>query len=487
MPSPPQGGALRRAVNPTLVLVLVCFAQFMVVLDATITNVALPSIKRDLGFSPADLQWVVNGYGLLFGGLLLLGGRAADLFGRKRLFLVGVSLFTLASLVCGLSGSPEMLIAARAVQGLGAALVSPAALSIITTTYAEGPERARALGVWGAIAGGGGAVGLLLGGFLTDQFSWEWNFLVNVPVGIGVALAAARHIPESRSEARSRGFDLPGAVLATVGLVALTFAIVRSSSWGFGDARTIGIGAGALGVLALFGLVELRHSDPLVRLGILRVRTLAVANLSMFLVVGGLFAFFFFGVLYLQQVHGYDALESGIAFLPMTGGIIVGSVLAQHLIRRFGVKAVLLGGLASATAGMAWMTTLSPSDSYVTGLLPGLVLLAFGMGNAFVPLTLTATAGLDAADQGLASGLFNTSQQVGAALGLAVLSTVASNVTADHLAFTPRPVALVDGFTTAFTVGAVLILAGGVVALLGLRRRDVPAGAGLEEVVPVAA
>ena len=486
MPRLRSGAADTRAANPTLVLVLVCFAQFMVILDATITNVALPSIQRDLGFSTPDLQWVVNAYGLFFGGFLLLGGRAADLFGRRRLFLAGVSLFTLASLACGLSGEPGVLIAARAVQGLGAALVSPAALSIITTTYREGPERARALGVWGAIAGGGGAVGLLLGGFLTDQVSWQWNFLVNVPVGVAVVLAAARFVPESRLEGHARQFDLPGAVLATSGLVALTFAIVRSSEWGFGDARTIGIAAGAIALLIGFGFVEARHRAPLVRLGILRVRTLVASNLAMFLVVGGLFAFFFFGALYLQQVHGYDALESGVAFLPMTAGIIVGSVLAQNLIRRFGAKAVLLGGLGSAALGMAWMTTLTPTDSYAAGLLPGLVLLAVGMGNAFVPLTLTATSGLDADDQGLASGLFNTSQQVGGALGLAVLSTVASNVTSSHLAIASRPDALVDGFTSAFTVGAALILAGGLVALVGLRRRDVPAGAELEA-VPVAA
>jgi len=281
-------------------------------------------------------------------------------------------------------------------------------------------------------------------------------------------------VPESRRIEGERGFDLGGAVLATAGLIALTFAIVRSSAWGFGDARTIAIGAGALGLLAVFGLVELRHRTPLVRLDIFRVRSLAVANASMLLVAGGLFAFFFFGSLYLQEVHGYDALQTGVAFLPMTGGIILGSVLAQQLIRRFGVKPVLVGGLVTGALGMVWMTTLSPTSSYAGGLLPGLILLALGMGNAFVPLTLTATTNLGEADQGLASGLFNTAQQVGGALGLAILSTVAQHTTTSQFETgSSRPDALVDGFTSAFTVGAALLVAGALLATLVLRRSDV--------------
>jgi EmrB/QacA subfamily drug resistance transporter len=463
-----------RRTNPLLVLLLVCFAQFMVVLDATITNVALPSIQADLGFSASDLQWVVNAYALMFGGFLLLGGRAADLFGRKRLFLAGTALFTLASLACGLAGSSGVLIAARAVQGLGAALVSPAALSIITTTYAEGPERTRALGVWGAVAAGGGAVGLLLGGVLTDQLSWEWNFLINVPVGIAVLAASARFVPESRLTARLGGFDLGGAVLATAGLILLTLAIVRSSEWGFGDARTLGLAGVATVLLAAFAVAETRHRAPLVRLDLFRVRSLAVANGSMLLVAGGLFAFFFFGSLYLQQVHGYDALQTGLAFLPMTGGIVIGSGLAQTWIRRFGVKPVLVGGLTAAAAGMVWMTTLTSESSYAGGLLPGLVLLALGIGHAFVPLTLTATTNLGAEDQGVASGLFNTAQQVGGALGLAILSTVATRATETSFATgSSRPDALVEGFTSAFAVGAGMLIAGALVTMALLRRADV--------------
>jgi EmrB/QacA subfamily drug resistance transporter len=470
---------LRAPANRWLVLVLVCLAQFMVVLDATITNVALPSIQDDLGFSDTDLQWVVNGYTLLFGGFLLLGGRAADLFGRKRLFLAGIALFTLASLACGLATSSEALIVSRALQGLGAALVSPAALSIITTTF-TGPDRTKALGVWGAIAAGGGAFGLLLGGVLTDSLSWEWIFFVNVPVGLAALVASARFVPESRVAGRG-GFDLPGAVLATVGLVALTFAIVRAEPWGFGDARVIGFGALGLALLAAFVAAERRHRDPLVRLDLFRVRSLAAANASMLLVAGGLFAFFFFGSIYLQRVKGYDALDTGIAFLPMTAGIVIGSGLAQQLIRRFGVKPVLIGGLSAAALGMVWMTTLTPDSSYAGGLLPGLVLIALGMGNTFVPLTLTATANLGADDQGVASGIFNTSQQVGGALGLAILSTVAAETTrgavadAGSAAALPavRAEALVDGFTTAFTVGAVFMVVGAVLAAVGRRRRDV--------------
>jgi len=466
--------------NRWLVLVLVCFAQFMVVLDATITNVALPSIQDDLGFSDTDLQWVINGYTLLFGGFLLLGGRAADLFGRKRLFLIGIALFTVASLACGLAQSSGTLIVARALQGLGAALVSPAALSIITTTFAEGPDRTKALGIWGGIAAGGGAFGLLLGGVLTELLSWEWVFFVNVPVGLAAGLASARIIPESRLGARVGGFDLAGAVLATTGLIALTYAIVKSEAWGFGDGRTLGVAAVAVALLAGFFAVERRHRAPLVRLSLFRVRSLAASNTSMLLVAGGLFAFFFFGTLYLQRVKGYTPIETGFAFLPMALGIGIGAGIAQQLIRRVGVKPVLTGGLLAAALGMVWMTSLSPDSSYWGGFFPGLVLIALGMGNTFVPLTLAATANLASDDQGLASGVFNTSQQVGGALGLAILATVAGDTTASELAGIdgrPSPAAtneaLVEGFTTAFTVGAGLMIAGAVLAAAWLRRRDV--------------
>ena len=458
-----------RGASRGLVLVLVCLAQFMVVLDATVVNVALPSIQSDLGFAPGDLQWVVNGYTLFFGGFLLLGGRASDLFGRRRLFLAGVTLFTVASLADGLASSPGVLIAARAAQGLGAALVSPAALSIITTTFTDPSGRTRALGVWAAISGVGGAFGLLLGGILTDALSWEWNFFVNVPIGIATVALAARFVPESRLSDRAGGFDLAGALLVTSGLVLLTYTIVKSQTFGWGDPRTLGMIAGAFALLGAFLAVERRRPAPLVRLSLLRVRTLAAANASMLLVVGALFAMFFFGSLYLQQIKGYDALENGVAFLPMTAGIILGSGLAQLLIRRLGVRPVLIGGLLVSTAGLLWLTQLTPESSYAAGMLPGLVLVALGMGHVFVPLTLTATSNIDAEDQGLASGLFNTAQQVGGALGLAILSTVASNTAGAAT----DPASLVDGYTTAFLVGVGFMIAGVVLAAVLLRGSQV--------------
>jgi EmrB/QacA subfamily drug resistance transporter len=454
----------------------------MVVLDATVVNVALPSIQNDLHFSPGDLQWVVNGYTLVFGGFLLLGGRAADLIGRKRLFLAGVIVFTLASLLSGLAQSSGMLIAARALQGLGGALVSPAALSIITTTFADGRERTRALGVWGAIAGGGGAFGLLLGGFLTQALSWEWVFFVNVPIGLATVLAAARFVPESRSESETRGFDLAGAVSVTSGLVILTYAIVKAQDFGWGAPRTLGLAGLAAALLVAFVVIERRSKAPLVRLDVLRTRSLAASNLVMLLVAGGLFSMFFFGGLYLQNVLGYDPLEAGLAFTPMTVGIVAGSVLSQRLIPRFGVKNVLLGGLGVAAVGLALMMRVEPDSSYLTVVLPAFVLLAIGMGNAFVPLTLTATTNVAAADQGLASGLFNTSQQVGGALGLAVLSTLA----ADRTAGATSAAALVDGFHVAFAAGAAMLALGVVITAAVLRRRDV-AAIDAADVVPVPA
>jgi len=436
-------------------------------------NVALPSIQTDLGFSSEDLQWVANGYTLLFGGFLLLGGRAADLFGRKRLFLAGVAIFSFASLLNGLAESSGMLVAARGLQGLGAALVSPAALSIITTTFDEGADRTKALGVWGAIAAGGAAFGLLLGGVLTDSLSWEWIFFVNVPVGVAAFLLSARFVPESKVAGR-RGFDLVGAVIVTAGLVLLTYAIVKAQSFGWADARTLGMGGGALALLAAFVALESRHRSPLVRLGIFRMRTLAVANGAMLLVAGALFSMFFFGSLYLQQVKGYDALDTGLAFLPMTVGIIVGSMLAQQLIRAVGVKPVVVGGLLTGTVGLLLLTGLTAESSYAGGLLPGLALLAIGMGCTFVPLTLTATTNVGAEDLGLASGLFNTAEQVGGALGLAVLSTVASDATGREVASgTAQAAALTEGFTTAFAIGAGLMLAGVLIVATLLRRSDV--------------
>jgi EmrB/QacA subfamily drug resistance transporter len=480
-------------VNPWIVLVLVCLAQFMVILDATIVNVALPSIQTDLDMSDANLQWIVNAYALLFGGFLLLGGRAGDLIGRKRVFLLGVIIFTLASLICGLAQSETWLILARGVQGLGAALVSPAALSIVTTTFKEGAERTKAMGVWAAIAVGGGAVGLLLGGILTDVFSWPWIFFVNVPVGIVAFVLSLRLVPESKDEHAHKSFDLAGALTVTGGLVALVYAIVRSSQSGWGSAEVLGFMTVAAVLLVGFIVIERRSAEPLVRLSIFAVRTIRGANVVMFIVACGLFAMFFFNTLYLQRVLGYSPLEAGLAFLPFTAGIIVGAGLSQRLLPAVGAREVPLIGLALAVAGLLLFLRLTPDGTYLVDLLPGIMLTSIGMGLTFVPVTLIATSGIPLGDAGLASGLFNTSQQIGGALGLAVLSTIATSETSDVLGSLGRQPsqaetasALVDGFHLAWIGSAVFLAAGAALLLALLRRRDVVA-ASHGEAAPVVA
>jgi EmrB/QacA subfamily drug resistance transporter len=480
-------------VNPWIVLVLVCLAQFMVILDATIVNVALPSIQTDLGMSDANLQWIVNAYALLFGGFLLLGGRAGDLIGRKRVFLAGVVLFTLASLFCGLAQSETQLIIARGVQGLGAALVSPAALSIVTTTFREGAERTKAMGVWAAIAVGGGAVGLLLGGILTDTLSWPWIFFVNVPVGIATLVLSLRLVPESKDAAAHKSFDLAGAVTVTGGLIALVYGIVRSNQSGWGSAEVIFFLGLAAVLLVAFVVIESRSAEPLVRLSIFSVRTVRGANAAMFLVACGLFAMFFFNTLFLQRVLGYSALEAGVAFLPFTAGIIIGAGLSQKLLPMLGAREVPLIGLTLAIAGLLLFLRLEPGSEYLVDILPGIMLTSIGMGLTFVPVTLIATSGIPDGDAGLASGLFNTSQQIGGALGLAVLSTIATNKTTgviEGLGAPPTEAetasALVDGFHQAWLGSALLLAAGAVMLLVLLRREDV-AAASHGEAAPVVA
>jgi EmrB/QacA subfamily drug resistance transporter len=466
--------------NPWFALVVVCLGQFMVVLDATVVNVALPSIQSDLGISDANLQWIVNAYTLLFGGFLLLGGRAADLIGRRTLFISGVVVFSGASLLNGLATSEEMLIGARGLQGLGGALLSPAALAVITTTFAEGADRTKALSIWAAIASGGGAVGLLLGGVLTEALSWEWIFFVNVPIGVAIVFAALRLVPNSRVEGRPRHFDLAGAISVTAGLIILVFAIVKAEDWGWGSASTLGLAAVAVAVLASFILIERRSPFPLVRLGLFRLRSLAVANGVFLIVVGGLFAMFFFATLYMQQILGYSPITTGVGFLPVTAGIMIGATVAQQLIQRVGVRGVMLPGLVVAAAGLAVLAATTSVDGTYLGVLAGLLPMSIGMGATFVSLTLVATTNVEADDAGLASGIFNTSQQVGGALGLAVLSTVANDRTSSVLAdLTGAPTAaqqqaaLVDGYQLAFIVAAAMLAAGAVPLALLLRRRDV--------------
>jgi EmrB/QacA subfamily drug resistance transporter len=443
----------------------------MVILDATIVNVALPSIQKDLNLSEANLQWIVNAYALVFGGFLLLGGRAGDLLGRKRLFLVGLVVFTVASLLNGLASSEGMLIGSRALQGFGAALISPAALSIISTTFEEGAERAKALGVWAAIAIGGSAVGLVLGGFLVQYLSWPWIFYVNVPVGIVAFFLSLRLVPESRDVTGHRSYDIAGAVAVTGGLMTLVYAIVDAQSAGWGSTKTITTFAIAAVLLVSFVFIEMRAKAPLVRLSIFRIRSLSIANVVMFLAASGIFAMFFFNTLYLQRVLGYQPLKAGLAFLPFTAGIMVSAGLASAFAPRVGVRLVAAIGMILTTGGLLLLTQLPVDGSYVPDVLPAILLSSLGMGAVFMPLTLIATTGLKNEDQGLASGLFNTSQQIGGALGLAVLSTIAASKSAS--AGGSQANALVVGFHWAFAGGAVVMVIGLGVLLTFLRERHV--------------
>jgi EmrB/QacA subfamily drug resistance transporter len=476
-----------RPVNPWLVLVLVCVAQFMVVLDATVVNVSLPAIQEDLDMSPTDLQWVVNSYALIFGGFLLLGGRAGDLLGRKRLFLAGIVIFTGASLLNGLANSSEFLILARGLQGLGAALVSPAALSIVTTTFREGEERTKAMGVWSAIAAGGGAVGLLVGGILTELFSWPWIFFVNIPIGIAAFALSVKYVPESKDEKTHRAFDIAGAVTVTAGLIALVYGIVMAAEKGWVSGHTLGFGLLAAALLGSFVWIESRSAEPLVRLQIFLMRTIRSANLVMLIVACGLFAMFYFNSLYVQRVLGYSPIEAGLAFVPFTIGIVIGAGLSQTLVKSIGLRSVGIIGMLLGTAGMLLFLRLGVGGDYVTDLLPGIVLVSIGMGLTFVPVTLIATSGIDAGDAGLASGLLNTSQQIGGALGLAILSTLATSKTTSSLeSGADNAQALVDGFHIAYLAGAAFLFSGAVLLALMLKRSDVER-IDVEDVAPVAA
>ncbi len=490
--APPAGRQAAHAVNPWLVLVIACLAQFMVVLDATIVNVALPSIQRGLHFSPASLPWVVNAYTLMFGGFLMLGGRMGDIIGRQRMFIAGVALFSAASLFNGLAQTSTMLVIGRGIQGLGGALVSPAALSIIIATFSDTSERTKALGVWSAIAAGGAAFGLLLGGVLTQLVSWPWIFFVNVPVGIATVLLARRFVPESRADLGHRTFDFAGAVSVTAGLIVVVFAIVKTQSWGWGSPKTLSLLAAGIALLAAFFVIESRSDAPLVRLGIFRIRTLFAANNTMLLVASGMFGLFFFASLYVQEILGYGPLKAGFAFLPVTLGIVVGAGLAQQLIARVGVRAVAVGGITLAAAGMFYLTGVPVDGSYVSNLLVGLVPMSIGMGLTFVPITLLATSGVGSADAGTASGLFNTSQQVGGSFGLAILATLAANRTSSVLGSGPhdtaaRMSAQVAGYQLAFGVAAGMLVLGAFLLVVLLRRHHLATVSLQTEAAPLAA
>jgi EmrB/QacA subfamily drug resistance transporter len=461
-------------------LFAVCLAQFMVILDVSIVNVALPSIRNGLHFSTIDLQWVVNAYTIGFAGFLMLGGRLADLLGRRRVFVAGTALFALSSLGCALADSQELLIAARSLQGFAGAIVSPATLSIITSAFEEGPERNRGLGMWGAMGALGASSGALLGGVLTQLIGWPAIFVINVPLGAIVILLGLRAIPNLSAADGPRHFDFSGATLITGGLLAVTFGVVQTNTAGWGSAQVIVSLAAGLALLGGFLIVESRSPAPLVPLSTLRLRNLSGANLVVLLLYAGIFPQWFFLTLYMQQVLHYTAIEAGLGFLPMTLSIFLGSTFAPRIVARFGPRRVIALGMAAAAAGGLLLTGLSPGGTYLNALAAGGVIAALGMGFSLVPATIAAMQGVPARDSGLASGLLNTSRLMGGALGLAVLSTIADSISRGSAGVGPAQ-AMTDGFGVAFTVGAGLCLTGALVAALLLR--PVAAGARRTEAV----
>jgi EmrB/QacA subfamily drug resistance transporter len=465
-------------------LLVVCLAQFMVILDVSIVNVALPSIRRGLHFSTTGLQWVVNAYTLTFAGFLMLGGRCADLLGQRRVFVAGTALFALSSLACAVAGSRGLLLGARALQGFGGAVISPATLSIITSSLAEGPDRNRGVAMWGAMGALGASMGALLGGILTQAFGWEAIFAVNVPLGALVVALAPRFIPAFESSRAERHFDVAGALLVTLGLIAVTFGIVRSDTLGWSSSGVVGPLIAGLLLLVAFAVTEGRLARaPLVPLSVFRSGALRAANLIVILLYAAFFPVWFFLTIYLQQVLHHDAIVTGLAFLPMTLSIFAASTLAPRLVGRFGARRVIATGMLTATVGMALLTEIAPGGSYFAEVFPGALLSAIGMGMSLVPATIVAMQGLPGAQSGLGSGLLNTSRLMGGALGLAVLSTIAdAHTRSDHAAGAAR--ALTSGFDLAFAVGAGFALAGALAAIMLLRRTAPPALVGAHESVP---
>jgi EmrB/QacA subfamily drug resistance transporter len=416
-----------------IALAVLVAAQFMVVLDVAIVNVALPSIKTDLHFNQESLQWVITAYAIMFGGVLLLGGRMADLLGRRRLFLAGIALFTLSSLLAGFAWSEGSLIAFRAAQGLGGALLAPAALSILTTTFAEGRERNIALGVWGAVSGSGAAAGVLLGGLLTSSLSWSWIFFINVPVGIALVAVTPLLLRESRADLGHRTFDFAGAATVTGGLMLLVYGMTRATEIGWGTGETIGLLAASAALILSFVAIELRSRAPLLPMRIFRLRTLTGANVTAFLLGTSVFSQFFLGTLYMQQVLHYSAIETGVAYLPLTLTIIVLATVAQNVVTRIGVRRILPVGLVLATAGLVLLAQIPADGHYFFDLFPAFLISAVGLAFTFVPVTIAALTGVREADAGVASGLLNTTQQIGGAIGLAAASTIATTFTSRYV------------------------------------------------------
>jgi EmrB/QacA subfamily drug resistance transporter len=471
-----------------IALYLLCLGDLMIVLDVTIVGVALPSIRTDLGFSESSLAWVVNAYLITFGGFLLLGGRLGDLFGHRRLFLIGISLFTAASLACGLATSQGFLVGARAVQGLGAAIVSAVALSLVMMLFTEPGDRAKAMGVFGFVASGGGSIGVLLGGVLTDVLNWHWIFLVNVPIGVAVVALSLRLLPSARAEAVGRQLDVAGAVTVTTALMLAVYAIVNGNEVGWATARTLGLLAAAVVLFAAFLVIEARSSSPLMPLGLFRLRNLAFSNVVGVLWAAAMFAWFFLSALYLQLVLGYSPLEVGLAFLP--GNLIMGILsvgISARLVMRFGVRTPLAAGLGLAGVGLLLFARAPVDGNFVVDVLPSMILLGIGAGIAFNPVLLAAMSDVAPADAGLASGIVNTSFMMGGALGLAVLASLAASRTETLSAAGDAPlVALTGGYHAAFLVGALFAFAAAAIGGAFLRTRGEPEHAG-EDAIAVPA
>jgi EmrB/QacA subfamily drug resistance transporter len=460
-----------------LALLVLCLGDLMIVLDVTIVGVALPSIREDLGFSEESLAWVVNAYLLTFGGFLLLGGRLGDLFGHRRLFLLGIAFFTLASLACGLATSQEMLIAARAVQGVGGAIVSAVALSLMMSIFTEPAERAKAMGVFGFVAAGGGSIGVLLGGVITNVLDWSWIFLVNLPVGVAVLVLGLRLLPAVPGIAGSGRIDFAGAITVTASLMLAVYAIVNGNETGWLTAQTLGILGAAVALLAIFLWIESRVAAPLMPLGLLRLRNLAVSNVVGILWAGAMFAWFFLSALYLQLVLGYSPLEVGLAFLP--GNLIMGALsigLSAKLVMRFGIRPPLAVGLGLAAVGLLLFARAPVDGNFVVDVLPSMILLGVGAGMAFNPVLLAAMGDVEPQDAGLASGIVNTAFMMGGALGLAVLASLAASRTDTLAASGDSPLeALTGGYHAAFLVGALFAAGAAAIGAVFLRPKPMPA------------
>jgi EmrB/QacA subfamily drug resistance transporter len=462
-------------------LAVIVAAQFMVVLDVAIVNVALPSIKTDLGFSQESLQWVITAYSIFFGGVLLLGGRLADLLGRRRLFMVGLVVFTASSLLDGLAWSESSLIAFRSLQGLGAALLSPAALSILTTTFREGRERNLALGIWGAASGSGGAAGVLLGGALTSSLSWSWIFFINVPVGLLVLGLTPWLLRESRADLKHRYFDFAGAATITAGLMLLVYAMTHATQHGWATVETIGLLAASAALVIAFVVVELRSKAPLLPMRIFRLRTLAASNATGLLVSGAIFSQFLLLTLYMQQVLHYSALKTGVAYIALTVSIIGFSAVSQALVSRFGIRWVLSAGLVLSAVALVLFARLPVHGTYFADLFPAFLLSGIGLALAFIPMSIGGLTGVTQADAGIASGLINTSQQIGGAIGVAVAVTIATTFTNRFVDVHPGATplggsALTHGFAIAFYVLAAIAAFGAVLAAVLIESNPAESG-----------